>query len=187
MYGYENDYLAVDYLLPYVNLEVKLWWKDSIVSPQNSTKLNVSDSSVVISQAVMKYDWRNSPQWQHVFHFYAQNLLYKHILLLQPRGVCTLGMGYLLVLIIEFWLKGNQIEYSFTTVTTLLPKISLCMLHKRQVVGMCSERSCTSFHSLCSYKLFYWYEQYLLPEIHVILKVLVKMLHLILLFYQGCG
>jgi hypothetical protein len=30
-------------------------------------------------------------------------------------------MGYLLV--IELWLKGNQIEYSFTTVTALLLKI----------------------------------------------------------------
>jgi hypothetical protein len=30
MYGYENDYLAVDYLLPYVSLEVKLQLIDSI-------------------------------------------------------------------------------------------------------------------------------------------------------------
>jgi hypothetical protein len=36
----------------------------------------------------------------------------------------------------------------------------LCMLHKRQVVGMSWERSCTSFHSLCTYKLFYWFQQY---------------------------
>jgi hypothetical protein len=40
---------------------------------------------------------------------------------MQPRGVCTLEMGYLLI--IELWLKGNQIEYSFTTVTRLLTKI----------------------------------------------------------------
>jgi hypothetical protein len=39
---------------------------------------------------------------------------------MQPRGVCALEMGYLLI--IELWLKGNQIEYSFTAVTTLLPE-----------------------------------------------------------------
>jgi hypothetical protein len=52
---------------------------------------------------------------------FMHNTLYKHILLMHPRDVCTLEMGYLLI--IELWLKGNQIEYSFTTVTTLLPKI----------------------------------------------------------------
>jgi hypothetical protein len=41
---------------------------------------------------------------------------------MQPRGVCTLfEMGYLLI--VELLLKGNQIEYFFITVTTLLPKI----------------------------------------------------------------
>jgi hypothetical protein len=78
----------------------------------------------------------------NMYFIYMHRNLYKHILLMQPRGVCTLETGYLLI--IELWLKGNQIEYSFTTVTTLLPKISLCMLHKRKFVGMCSEESFTS-------------------------------------------
>jgi hypothetical protein len=84
---------------------------------------------------------------------------------MQPRGVCSLEMGHFLI--IELWLKGYQIEYAFATVITLLPKISLCMLHKRQAVGMCSERSCTSFHSLFSYKLFYLFEQYSYVKLHI--------------------
>jgi hypothetical protein len=52
---------------------------------------------------------------------FMHSTLYKHILLMQPRGVCTLEMGYLLI--IELWLKGNQIEYPFRTVTTLILKI----------------------------------------------------------------
>jgi hypothetical protein len=99
---------------------------------------------------------------------FTHRTLHKHILLMQSRGVCTLEMGFLLI--IGLWLKGNQIEYSFTTVTTLLPKISLCMLHQRQVVGMCSERSCTSFHSLFSYKLFYWFEQYSYVKVQITWK-----------------
>jgi hypothetical protein len=35
--------------------------------------------------------------------------LYKHILLMQPRGVCTREMGCLLI--IELWLKGTQMKY----------------------------------------------------------------------------
>jgi hypothetical protein len=53
---------------------------------------------------------------------FMHRTLHKHILLMQTRDVCTLfEMGYLLI--IELLLKGNQIEYSFTTVTTLFPKI----------------------------------------------------------------
>jgi hypothetical protein len=52
---------------------------------------------------------------------FMHRTLYKLVLLMQPRGVCTLEMGYLLI--IELWLKGNETEYSSTTATTLLPEI----------------------------------------------------------------
>jgi hypothetical protein len=54
-----------------------------------------------------------------------------------------MDMGYL-------WLKGNQIEHCFTAVTKLLPKISLCILPKRQVVGMSSQREVALLFTACA-------------------------------------
>jgi hypothetical protein len=54
---------------------------------------------------------------------FMHSTLYRPILLMRPRGVCTLE-------IIELWLKGNQIEYSFTTVTTLRPKYTVHVTQK---------------------------------------------------------
>jgi hypothetical protein len=115
--------------------------------------------------------------------------LHKHILLMQPRSVCTLEMGYLLI--IKLWLKGNQIEYSLTSVTTLLPKI-YCACYTKGRLLECLQREVALFlFTVCALtnsstdlnNSVMW--RCLLPEKHVILKVLVKMLDCILLLYQG--
>jgi hypothetical protein len=78
---------------------------------------------------------------------FMHSTLYKHILLMQPRGVCTLEMGYLLI--IELWLKGNQIEYSLTTVTTLLPKIC-CACYTKGTLLECLQREVALFFTVCA-------------------------------------
>jgi hypothetical protein len=77
---------------------------------------------------------------------FMHSSLHMHILLMQPRGVCTLEMGYLLI--IELWLKGNQIEYYFTTVTTLLPKI-YCACYTKGRFSECLKREDPLFFIVC--------------------------------------
>jgi hypothetical protein len=66
---------------------------------------------------------------------------------MQPRGVCTLEMGYLLI--VELCLKGNQIEYFFTTVTTLLPKI-YCACYTKGRLLECLQREVALLFTVCA-------------------------------------
>jgi hypothetical protein len=43
------------------------------ITAQNTTKIEVCDSAVVVLQTVIKCDCYNTSQCQHVVHCYAQN------------------------------------------------------------------------------------------------------------------
>jgi hypothetical protein len=56
-------------------------------------------------------------------------------------------MGYLLI--IDLWLEGNQIEYSFTTATTLLSKI-YCAYYTKGRLLECLQREVALLFTVCA-------------------------------------
>jgi hypothetical protein len=85
-YGYENDCIAVDYLLTYLSLEVKLWWMDSIECLTTKLLNWISVTSLYLFYRLLWNMIDEITLSGNMCFIFIHRSLYKHILLMQPRG-----------------------------------------------------------------------------------------------------